>query len=446
MKGNETAAWHLREETRALVSRLDRIRPLVLIEPMLPAAAISRSAQVAIERYLRRGRQDFRRHVAEFAAWLDSQGRTASPAEMQRRYTLVRLRFNEVLSDYDLFSDVVTQRSEHEIGVWLAGLDALAADALRLPVPWIELPQAICYLDRGPGAAIRRARTRLPTGGENPVAIIQVPRERMVGNGIASSLVHECGHQVAAVLELVPSIRKILQGLQRSGGSMARISWLFWERWISEILADFWSVARVGFASTLGLIAVMSLPTWFVFRLNIDDSHPTPWLRVLISCAIGDALYPHAQWDRLASLWESLNPISGARPSARALLLSLRHSIPGLIAVLLEHRPASLRGGSLQEVAASPDRTPERLSSYYASHGASPRLLAAAPPTFAFAVIGQARAGGAITPPRESSLVSDLLNRWALGAALGDRTRSDPSLPSTHARPSLSELATGGYV
>ena len=65
------------------------------------------------------------------------------------------------------------------------------------------------------GAAIRRARTRLPGGGENPVAIVRVPRERMVGTGIASSLVHEVGHQAAALLDLVNSLRPILKGLQR---------------------------------------------------------------------------------------------------------------------------------------------------------------------------------------------------------------------------------------
>jgi hypothetical protein len=51
----------------------------------------------------------------------------------------------------------------------------------------------VCYLDRGHGAAIRRARTRLPGGKSNPVAVIRVPRERMISHGIASSLIHEVG-------------------------------------------------------------------------------------------------------------------------------------------------------------------------------------------------------------------------------------------------------------
>ncbi len=59
-------------------------------------------------------------------------------------------------------------------------------------------------------AAIRRARTRLPGGGKNPVAIIRIPRERMVSSGIASSLVHEVGHQGAALLGLFDSVRAAL--------------------------------------------------------------------------------------------------------------------------------------------------------------------------------------------------------------------------------------------
>ena len=193
--------------------------------------------------------------------------------------------------------------------MWLSGLDVVAADALALP-GYYDPPPVICYLDRDIGAAIRRARTRMPGGGENPVAIIRVPRERMVGTGIASSLVHEVGHQAAALLDLVNSLRSVLRRLQRSAGA-ARRAWQLWERWISEIVADFWSVARVGIASTLGLIGVVSLPRAFVFRLNVDDPHPMPWIRVKLSAAIGDALYPHPQWQRLSATWESFYPPDG---------------------------------------------------------------------------------------------------------------------------------------
>ena len=183
---------------------------------------------------------------------------------------LIRVRFNEVLSQLDLFSDAITQRSEHETGVFLSGLDALAADALRVPGADLRLPELICYLDRGPGAAIRRARTRVPGGGTTPVAIVRVPRERMVGHGIGSSLVHEVGHQAAALLDLVASLRPRLQEMQRRCGGEERLAWACWERWISEIVADFWSVARLGIGSSLGLMAVVSLPR--VLRLPASTS------------------------------------------------------------------------------------------------------------------------------------------------------------------------------
>src|SRR5438034_302500 len=102
-----------------------------------------------------------------------------------------------------------------------------------------------------PAAAISRPahlaiETFLSNGRQaSPVGIIQVPRERMVGSGIASSLVHEVGHQAAALLGLVGSLRPILAGLK--SGELS--PWHFWERWISEVIADFWSVARLGVGS-----------------------------------------------------------------------------------------------------------------------------------------------------------------------------------------------------
>lgn len=307
MSNGRAVSLFMAHETRALLTRLARVKPFVLQETMVPAAAISPAAQIGIEQFLAKGRSDLRQMALAYLQWLESdEGRRSPPAQAQSRYVLLRLRFNAVLDQFDTFADVLTQRSEHEMGVWLSGLDVAAADALALPGCY-DAPPVICYLDRGHGAAIRRARTRLPGGGQNPVAIIRVPRDRMVGTGIASSLVHEVGHQGAALLDLIHSIRPTLIGLQR-GDAKQRIVWRLWERWISEILADFWAVAKVGVSGTLGLMGVVSLPRPFVFRVNLDDPHPIPWIRGKLSCAMGNALYPHPQWGRLAALWESFYP------------------------------------------------------------------------------------------------------------------------------------------
>jgi hypothetical protein len=407
----------LAQEARAMLARLALVKPFALQESMLPAAALLPPAQSSIDKCLVKGRRELRGLLRTYLRWLHHPVSTdATAAEAHRRFTILRLKFNIVLTQFDLFSDVITQRSESETGVWLGGLDVVSADALELP-GYYDAPPVICYLDRDVGAAIRRARTRLPGGIENPVAIIRVPRERMIGSGIASSLVHEVGHQAAALLDLINSLRPILQGLQR-GARSDRLVWSLWERWISEIVADLWSVARVGVASTLGLIGVVSLPRPFVFRLNLDDPHPMPWLRVKLSAAIGDGLYPHPQWQRLIDLWESYYPPAGLPPQIASLIEQVQASIPAFIAVLINHRPKALRGRSLLEVLDTKARQPARLVALHRQWIADPSQMYRAAPTLVFAVIGQARADGRLTPEDESTLVAKLLTYWTLRATV----------------------------
>src|SRR5262249_38459763 len=201
------------------------------------------------------------------------------------------------------------------------------------------------------------------------------------------------GHQAAALLDLVNSLRPVLQGLQR-GRTSERDAWRLWERWISEIVADFWSVARLGISSTMGLKGVVSLPRPFVFRLNVDDPHPVPWIRVRLSCAMGEALYPHPQWRRLADLWQSFYPLDRLAPEHRQLLLRLEESMPGFVAVLINHRPKALRGRSLGEALGVSSRQPAQLAALFRAWNDAPAEMYRTSPSLVFAVLGQASADG----------------------------------------------------
>lgn len=416
------AAATLDQEARSLLSRLDRVRPFALIMPTVAAARIPAAAGLHIERHLLAKRRELRGLVARYVRWLARSGRSVTPAEAQRRYAFLRLKFNAVLTQLDIFADVLTQRGEHENGVWLAGLDAVAADALALPGQLFEPPPVMTYLDRGHGAAIRRARTRLPGGGDNPVAIVRVPRERMVGSGIASSLVHEVGHQGAALLDLVGSLRRALSArargaeARRAGGEAP--AWRLWERWISEIVADFWSLARVGVAATQGLMGVVSLPRAFVFRINTDDPHPFPWIRVKLSVAFGQTLFPHPQWRRLDRLWEAFYPRAGLDPRSLRTIRVLEATLPSFVELVAHHRPARLQGRSLRHAFPLSDRQPWRLQNLFAHWQERPSAMLTAPPTLVFAVLGQARQDRLLGPAEESRTVARLLTRWALARAV----------------------------
>lgn len=408
----------LEQEARALLTRLDRVQPFALHETMVPAAAPSPAALDAIERALITGRQALRHRVLGYLAWIRGAGRTLSPAEQQRHFVVIRLAFNDVLSQFDLFTEVITQRSEHETGVWLSGLDVLAADAIDLGQPFYQAPPLVCYLARGPGAAIRRARTRLPGGVPNPVAIVRVPRERMIGSGIASSLVHECGHQGAALLRLVESLRPELVAAERAADPDTAKAWRCWQRWVSEVVADFWSVARLGIASTLGLLAVVSLPRFFVFRPSGDDPHPIPYIRVHLSAAIGQALYPHPQWLELARAWAAMYPLSDVRDDHQRRIARLLASLPAFLSLLVNHRPPALQGVTLGQALASPDRRPEQLLAAFERFRAHPAEMVAASPTLVFGAIGQARAMQRTTPEQETQVLARLLRQWALRSTL----------------------------
>lgn len=411
------ATWMLSQEARALRTRLDRVRPIALQETMVPAAVPSASAIAAVEDFLARGRSELRGRIDEFLTWLDGPGGTAAtPAEANRRFTFLRLRFNAVLTQLDIFAEAMSQRSEVETGVFLRGLEVAATDAMTLP-GLFQPPPVLCYLARDAGGAIRRARTRLPGGGENPVALIRLPRERMVGSGVASSLVHEAGHQAADPLELVDGLRAHFA--QPWGGTHVTSELrLLWWRWLSEIVADLWAIARIGVASTLGLISLVSLPRAFVLRVDRDDPHPGPWIRVRLSCAMGDALYPHPQWRRLAGLWSSYYPLGEARTPLTHLLESLDRSVPEFVARLLSFCAPRLGGRQLGVALRSPDRNPDRLTRTFDLWRKTPSLRDRVKPCLAFAVLGQARLDGVLSPESESNSVAALLRHWAFDTAL----------------------------
>lgn len=390
------------------------MKPFGLTMPMVSAASVSDEALKGITDLLMDGNRELNDRVWAFIDLMKSnKSRHMSASDAQGQFSIIKLRLNELLDQLDIFADVLSQRSEHETGVWVAGLDVLAESALDLPGKFFDPPPIICFLERGHGAAIRRARTKLPGGDENPVAIIQIPRERMVGSGIASSLIHEVGHQGAALLDLVTSLRTALKHKQQVDKANAQ-AWVLYSFWISEIIADFWAIAHLGIGATQGLINVVSLPRYFVFRIGKNDPHPFAWIRVKISIAFGKVLYPHAQWKRVEKQWEELYPKKGLKKPVLDIIAGLEKVLPEFAQMVCNHKTKALKGLRLKEVFPYKHRQPDELRFLYNSWRHSPHLIAKAPPSLVFAVIGQARADTTIDALTESRILMRLLSKWAL--------------------------------
>lgn len=399
-------------EAQGLLTRLKQLQPFQTSMPMVTAAAIPYVAQKGIHELIVKGKKLIGDRVQVFINSLKSADNIRFE-KCQAAYSVLKLQFNSLLDQFDIFADVVSQRSEHATGVWIAGLDVFAKDVLNVNGGIPDAPPLICYLDRGHGAAIRRARTRLPGGDENPVAVIKIPRERMVASGIGSSLVHEVGHQGSALLDLIPSLKPVLEELAGSDAQRGK-SWKLLSRWISEILSDMWAVSFLGISATTGLMSVVSLPKYFVFRAIDDDPHPFPWIRVKISLGFGKILYPEDQWHRLETLWETMYPKSNLKPAQLDIINNLEDTIPLFVKLVTEHKPVKLKGRAVREIFPLQQRQPEHLRTYYRQWKNNYKIMANQRPSLVFAVIGQARADNVITTFSENRVLSRMLQHWAL--------------------------------
>ena len=405
-------------ETLGLFSRLQSVRSFSLSTPMVLAAAVSAPAQAAINAHLAHVAFDLRRKLLDFVRWLRGpESRRLSAAKTQARYVLLKLRFNNLLDQVDIFGDVLGQRAEHGTGTWVAGLDVLAEDALTLAGGYYTPPPLICFLERGHGAAIRRARTRLPGGDLSPVGVIQIPRERMIGSGIASSLIHEVGHQGSELLDLTSSLRAALEQTIADGPREDALPWQLLSRWLNEILSDAWALGHLGITATYGLLSVVSLPSYFVFRIGTDGPHPFPWIRVKISLALGAALFPDPQWAALGEQWRNLYPTAGLSAEKQDLVRRLEAVLPAFADLVLGHRPAALRGQAVADIFPLAERQPDALRACYDAWQARPYLREHGAPSLVFAVVGQAKADGRISTEEEVRVLSRMLERWALNRA-----------------------------
>ncbi len=380
---------------------------------MVKNASVSAEALHLIGQLLYKGKKELKESIHQFTGFLQSKRETGySEENLQNQFTVLKLRYNQILDQLDIYADVLSQRCEHEVGIWLAGLDVLAEDGLKAGKAFYEAPALMVFVERGHGAAIRRARTRLPGGDENPVAVIQIPRERMVGNGIASSLIHEVGHQGAALLDLIPSLKSSIH-IARSNAAKNKGAYTYYDRCISEIIADFWAMAHLGVSATMGLMGVVTLPSYFQFRLDMDDPHPAPYIRVQLSCRIGKKLFPDPQWDKLWSLWESFYPKAKVPKEKLIILQSLDAEMDRFIDTIIQLKPPILKGKRLLELFNIEGRQPQILREKYTAWKTNPGFINQEEPIMVFAVLGQAKMDHRITAQEENHLLTQQLNRWA---------------------------------
>src|SRR3954470_10571762 len=107
MPAHPSATRLLEQETRALLARLALVKPFVLQETAVAAAAPSPAALSGIEDYLLAGRRRVRQRAAAYLRGVLGPGAAVPAAEQQRRFWTLRIAFQNALSQFDLFSEVI---------------------------------------------------------------------------------------------------------------------------------------------------------------------------------------------------------------------------------------------------------------------------------------------------------------------------------------------------
>lgn len=100
------------------------------------------------------------------------------------------------------------------------------------------------------------------------------------------------------------------------------------------------------------------------------------------------------------------------------MIAKVEAALPGFVALLVEHRPKSLRGKTLRKAMQTEARQPARLTALFKEWVQAPAKMYRESPALAFAVLGQAKMDNLLNPEDEADLLAKLLNYWAMRSTL----------------------------
>jgi hypothetical protein len=292
------------------------------------------SAWAGLESYLGRGvRASLSASTRRLAAQADRVAGELAAARSSEdlaraRASLLRLRrsYLQVETVTAFFGDAVSVRATPRVGAVLRGLDALAVDSMErvLRPLGIDVPPVLTYLDKGLGASILRSGARLWDASLSPAAAIKITHHNLWQ---PTSMVHETGHQVAHLTGWNPELAEILRETLLPVSPLAVERW---EGWASEVCADVYAFALLGYAPLPALATVVDGTAAAVFRMPPGDPHPFGWLRVQFNVALCRLWFGAGPWDRMARVWAARHPLDRAAPVAAEVA---RASMPVLDAL-----------------------------------------------------------------------------------------------------------------
>lgn len=265
----------------------------------------------------------------------------------------LKLELSKAFVIYDLYLDLLSQRLAPKLGGLLAGCDKIALNGLRRNHPALKIiGPPLVFLDRGLGASILRTGKPLPGGSSserirNELPLIQIPYNRITDKiGLSVGIFHEVGHEALVRLKIESELRRAIYDKFTHKGIPKQVIRLF-VLTAKEIGPDFWAFCNCGIAQTFGIKEILSLPPNLVFKVSLNDPHPPPLLRILISIAFCKKIWGNGIWDIWEKEWYALYPLEKASKENRKILSNSIRYLGLLANVLFETKFATLNGKTI---------------------------------------------------------------------------------------------------
>jgi hypothetical protein len=301
---------------------------------------LERYLGTAVRGHLRTAVDRLRRKADVLEAELRAADTAAELENVRRKVVRFRRQFLRTETALDFYGDAVNTRTNPRLAALLAGCDVLARRSLEtvLPAMGKPVPPVLTYIDKGLGASILRSGLRLWDGYTlSAAAAIKITRHNLYR---PTSCLHEAGHQAAFLLdwndELAATFRRDLADAPAVADT--------WSGWASEVAADTFAFAHVGYAAVAALHDVIAGEPTSVFALRPMDPHPIAYLRVLLGTQMCVRFYGAGPWDDLAGAWTRAHPIEEAPAELQELLRNSVARLPTIVDACLA-RPMRAFGG-----------------------------------------------------------------------------------------------------
>jgi hypothetical protein len=257
---------------------------------------------------------------------------------------------------WDFYFELFGQR-QSTFGQWLLSTDRIALDCYQATYLGIgneksvPAPPPFCYMRTGFGPATYKRGIKLRQLGRqyNPFPLIQLPYHRMVNPWTLGAVLHEVSHNTQSDLGLSRAVPlAIARALLRAGlgPRVARV----WVRWNRETWADLAGLLLGGPCIVASLMDVVGRSPQITYYFDRRGVHPTPYLRVLISCELLRRMGFSAEADRYRRAWTTIYP----EPRGGLLPKDILQTAPRAIALVVDalcYQPfAEIGNKSLAEV------------------------------------------------------------------------------------------------